>query len=160
MLRHLDLIEQVGVTIQHFEQLDQRQRQLGFAVLEAGEGMVAAVAEGKQRPQFSRPAPGRKAKWDVDFLCVQCNSCITLLWWNGMPVLQRFGSVSLRMYADDHRPPHFHIVAPDFQVLVRISDLKVIAGEARPSQIAEALAWAQSHQAALALRWTELNERE
>jgi hypothetical protein len=29
------------------------------------------------------------------------------------------------MYADDHRPPHFHIVAPDFQVLVRISDLTV-----------------------------------
>ena len=47
-----------------------------------------------------------------------------------MPVLQRFGSVSVRMYADDHRPPHFHIVAP-----------------------------AQSHQEALALRWTELNER-
>jgi hypothetical protein len=69
-----------------------------------------------------------------------------------MPVLQRFGSVSVRMYADDHRPPHF-------QVLVRISDLTVIAGEARPTQIAEALAWAQSHQEALALRWAELNER-
>jgi len=25
MLRHLDLIEQIGVTIQHFEQLDQGQ---------------------------------------------------------------------------------------------------------------------------------------
>jgi len=36
------------------------------------------------------------------------------------------------MYADDHRPPHFHIVAPDFQVLVRISDLTVIAGDAPP----------------------------
>jgi len=76
-----------------------------------------------------------------------------------MPVLQRFGSVSVRMYADDHRPPHFHIVAPDFQVLVRISDLTVIAGEARPTQIAAALAWAQGHREALALRWTELNER-
>jgi len=76
-----------------------------------------------------------------------------------MPVLQRFGSVSVRMYADDHRPPHFHIVAPEFQVLVRISDWSVIAGEARPAQIAEALAWAQSHQEALALRWAELNER-
>jgi hypothetical protein len=76
-----------------------------------------------------------------------------------MPILQRFGSVSLRMYADDHRPPHFHIVSPDFQVLVRISDLAVIAGEARPTQIAEALAWAQSHQEALAQRWAELNER-
>ena len=57
-----------------------------------------------------------------------------------MPTLHRFGAVSVRMYADDHRPPHFHIVAPDFQVLVRISDLTVIAGEARPAQIAEVIA--------------------
>ncbi len=76
-----------------------------------------------------------------------------------MPTLQRFGSVSVRMYADDHRPPHFHIVAPDFQVLVRISDLSVIAGEATGKQIAEALEWAQAHREFLALRWTELNER-
>jgi hypothetical protein len=76
-----------------------------------------------------------------------------------MPILQRFGSVSVRMYADDHRPPHFHIVAPDFRVLVRISDLTVIAGEARQTQIAEALAWAQAHQERLALKWTERNER-
>ena len=60
-----------------------------------------------------------------------------------MPTLQRFGAVSVRMYADDHRPAHFHIVAPDFQVLVRISDLQVIAGEAPPAQIAEVLAWAR-----------------
>ena len=47
-----------------------------------------------------------------------------------------------------------------FQVLVRISDLAVIAGEARPTEIAEALAWAQTHQEMLALRWAELNERD
>jgi hypothetical protein len=76
-----------------------------------------------------------------------------------MPVLQRFGSVSVRMYADDHRPPHFHIVAPDFQVLVRISDLAVIAGESPPTEIAEARAWAQTHQEMPALKWAELNER-
>ena len=73
--------------------------------------------------------------------------------------MQRFGSVSVRMYADDHRPLHFHIVAPEFHFLVHISDLKVIAGEARPAQIAEAMAWAQVHREALALRWLELNER-
>lgn len=76
-----------------------------------------------------------------------------------MPTLQRFGAVTLRMYADDHRPPHFHIVGPDFQVLVRISDLTVIAGEARPGQIAEALDWARPRQDALAHKWSELNER-
>lgn len=76
-----------------------------------------------------------------------------------MPVLQRFGAVSIRIYADDHRPPHFHIVAPEFQVLVRISDLTVIAGEARAGDLAEAMAWARVHQEFLALKWAKLNER-
>jgi Domain of unknown function (DUF4160) len=76
-----------------------------------------------------------------------------------LPILQRFGAVTLRMYADDHRPPHFHVVGPDFEVLVRISDLTVIAGGARRLKIAEALAWAGTHRAFLALKWAELNER-
>jgi len=76
-----------------------------------------------------------------------------------VPTLQRFGAVSLRMYADDHRPPHFHVVGPDFQVLVRISDMAVVAGEARSAQIAAAMAWATECREALALKWAELNER-
>jgi hypothetical protein len=44
-------------------------------------------------------------------------------------------------------------------VLVRISDLTVIAGEARPTQIAELIAWAREHRESLALKWAELNER-
>jgi len=76
-----------------------------------------------------------------------------------MPTLQRFGTVTLRMYADDHHPPHFHIVGQDFQVLVRISDFSIIGGDARPRQIAEALDWAKRNQRELALKWTELNER-
>jgi hypothetical protein len=71
----------------------------------------------------------------------------------------RFGAVSVRMYADDHRPPHFHIVGPDFEVIVRISDLTVIAGGARAAQISEAIAWARARREALALTWAELNER-
>ena len=45
------------------------------------------------------------------------------------------------------------------QVLVRILDMTAIAGEARPTEIAEALAWARTHQEMLALKWAELNER-
>jgi hypothetical protein len=76
-----------------------------------------------------------------------------------MPTLQRFGTIVVRMYADDHAPPHFHIEAPDFEVLVRISDLTIYAGEARPAQIAEVLRWAGRERSALALKWAELNER-
>jgi hypothetical protein len=50
-------------------------------------------------------------------------------------------------------------VGPDFQILVRISDLTVIAGDARPAQIAEAIVWAREHRESLALKWAELNER-
>jgi len=76
-----------------------------------------------------------------------------------MPILKRLGSVSVRMYADDHHPPHFHIVGIDFQVLVRISDLAVFAGEVRAAMIAEAIAWAKDHRQELDLKWAELNER-
>jgi Domain of unknown function (DUF4160) len=76
-----------------------------------------------------------------------------------MPTLKRFGAASVRMYADDHHPPHFHIVGADFQVLVRISDCAVIEGEAKADQIAEALKWARANRELLALKWAELNER-
>jgi hypothetical protein len=76
-----------------------------------------------------------------------------------MPTLQRFGAIVVRMYADDHAPPHFHIEGSDFEVLVRISDLTIYAGEARPAQIAEVLRWAGRERGALALKWAELNER-
>ena len=77
-----------------------------------------------------------------------------------MPTLQRFGRVSVRTYADDHRPPHFHIVGADFQVVIRIADLTVIAGTARRGQIAEAMVLAGQHREMLALKWVELTERE
>jgi len=77
-----------------------------------------------------------------------------------MPAIIRFARSVLRMYADDHRPPHFHIVGPDFAVMVDISSLEIISGEAQSSDIAEALAWAKDNQTMLAKRWRELNERE
>lgn len=76
-----------------------------------------------------------------------------------MPTLARFGSVTVRMYADDHHPPHFHVVGPEFQVLVRIADMAIIAGSARPAQIAEGMGWATANKTFLAEKWAELNER-
>ncbi len=76
-----------------------------------------------------------------------------------MPVLRRFGSVSIRLYADDHRPPHFHVVGPDFQVLVAIATGQILQGKARAKDIAEALAWAKEHRDELEALWMKLNER-
>jgi len=76
-----------------------------------------------------------------------------------MPVIHRIGSVSIRIYADDHRPPHFHIASPEFEVIVRLSDLTVIAGRAPHAALAPAMAWARQNRQLLAAKWNELNER-
>ena len=76
-----------------------------------------------------------------------------------MPEIIRFARSALRMYADDHRPPHFHVVGPEFAVMVDINTFEIINGEARPKDIAEALAWARENQATLDRLWRELNER-
>lgn len=43
LLCRFDLIQQIGMTIQHFEQLDQGQRRLGLAVLVPREGIDSAA---------------------------------------------------------------------------------------------------------------------
>lgn len=76
-----------------------------------------------------------------------------------MPVLFRSGRVILRMYADDHRPPHFHIAGPGFEVVVEIASLAVVDGTARAGQIEAAMNWARRNQTLLLAKWIELNER-
>ncbi len=76
-----------------------------------------------------------------------------------MPALKRFGAIVVRMYADDHAPPHVHVEAPDFEVLLRLSDFTVLAGSTRASRIAEVLEWLRDEQNNLKSKWAELNER-
>jgi len=62
------------------------------------------------------------------------------------------------MYAADHLPPHFHIIANDGrQALVDIATLAVLAGHAGQRAQAEALAWAADHKTVLQDMWSLLN---
>ena len=51
-----------------------------------------------------------------------------------MPTIAALGNVLIRMFADDHNPPHFHVVTPDHEALIRLSDLSVMAGSIDPPQ--------------------------
>lgn len=50
--------------------------------------------------------------------------------------LHQIGKLIIRVYANDHLPPHFHAVGPDGEALFRIDDLTVMAGELRPRELA------------------------
>jgi hypothetical protein len=75
-----------------------------------------------------------------------------------MPTLTHLNTCKIAMFAADHNPPHFHIMAKDgSKALVAISTLKVIRGKASAAATKEALAWASENTALLAAKWKELN---
>jgi len=62
------------------------------------------------------------------------------------------------MYAGDHNPPHFHVLAHDgSEALVDLVSLRVLDGSVRPAVLKEVLAWASQHGTLLVTKWKELN---
>lgn len=76
-----------------------------------------------------------------------------------MPTIKRFSKCKITIYADDHYPPHFHILGPDFAVQVELSSFEIMGGVARKSDISEALDWAFSNAEMIRRKWDELNSR-
>lgn len=70
-----------------------------------------------------------------------------------MPVIAVVAGVAVRLSYADHEPAHFHAVAGDAEMLVRIADLAVMAGDLPAGQRRAVLAWAEAHRGALALAW-------
>lgn len=73
-----------------------------------------------------------------------------------MGKLHTVGKVSIRVYANDHLPPHFHLVGPDAEALIAIADLTVYAGTV-PSKAS--LAWAVANLDAIRAEWNRVNPR-
>jgi hypothetical protein len=81
--------------------------------------------------------------------------------WKGeiqMPELCRFLGISIRMYFNDHEPPHFHVQYNDFRAVFLIADLSLIDGFLPPRIVALVLEWANQHRFELAMNWREMRE--
>ena len=46
-----------------------------------------------------------------------------------MPVISYFFGIYIRMYFDDHAPPHFHVEYQGHEAFVAISDGRVLSGK-------------------------------
>lgn len=76
-----------------------------------------------------------------------------------MPTIVKLGNLKIQIFADDHNPPHFHVVTPDYEALVRLSDLSVMAGAIDRRSLQVALEWAkeETNRDLLAHEWNRLN---
>lgn len=76
-----------------------------------------------------------------------------------MGTLVRFDKVAVVVRAPDHNPPHFHVSSPDFDAVVEIKTLTILAGSL-PRAVADVvMAWAVANRALIAAEWNRVNPK-
>jgi len=76
-----------------------------------------------------------------------------------MGKVHTIGKTLITVYANDHLPPHFHIVHPNFEVLIEIETFATCAGSLKGSAGKEALRWARSNMQLIKTEWNRVNPR-
>jgi hypothetical protein len=70
-----------------------------------------------------------------------------------MPEICRFYGIIIRMYYDDHNPPHFHALYGDDEARVNINTLAVFSGSLPARALGLVVEWASMHQDELKRDW-------
>jgi hypothetical protein len=76
-----------------------------------------------------------------------------------MAKLVTIGKTEIRVYANDHLPPHFHIVHPDFEALIVIEDFSIHAGSLKGPAGKAAIDWAKANLANIKSGWSRGNPK-
>ena len=72
-----------------------------------------------------------------------------------MPELSRFYGITIKMYYNDHNPPHFHAEYGSFRMVVDVNTLGVIGGRLPPRATGLVMEWAAQHQQDLRDAWQQ-----
>jgi hypothetical protein len=70
-----------------------------------------------------------------------------------MPEISRFLGIIIKMFFDDHNPPHFHAEYGGDVALIDIRNLSVFSGRLPPRVIGLLIEWATLHQEELFVDW-------
>ncbi|MCU0596675.1 MAG: DUF4160 domain-containing protein [Desulfobacterota bacterium] len=70
-----------------------------------------------------------------------------------MPEISRFFGILIKMFFDDHNPPHFHAEYGGDVALIGILNLSVFSGRLPPRAMGLVIEWATIHQQELLNDW-------
>jgi hypothetical protein len=75
-------------------------------------------------------------------------------WYNeGMPRISEFFGIVIKMYYNDHSPPHFHAEYGEFETIYTIETIEVLRGEIPRRAHAMVLEWTTLHRFELQDNW-------
>lgn len=70
-----------------------------------------------------------------------------------MPEISRFFGIVIRMYYDEHNPPHFHARYGGEHAAIEIESLRVLEGGLPPRALGLVVEWAWEHRGELLANW-------
>ena len=70
-----------------------------------------------------------------------------------MPIISIFYGIIIRMFFDEHTPPHFHAEYGEFKASVNILTLEIMEGKLPRRAQTLILDWAELHQSELLEDW-------
>ena len=70
-----------------------------------------------------------------------------------MPEISRFFGIVIKIFFDDHNPPHFHAEYGGEVALIQIRNLSVFSGRLPPRAMGLVIEWATIHQQELFVDW-------
>ena len=73
-----------------------------------------------------------------------------------MPEISRFFGIVIQMYFNEHNPPHFHAEYQNYEAVICINDLRIVAGYLPPRPLALVLKWTELHRKELLENWSEM----
>jgi len=71
-----------------------------------------------------------------------------------MPTISEFFGILIRMYYDDHNPPHFHVVYGEYEAQINIDTLEIIKGKLPKRVLALVVEWSIEHRSELRQDWS------
>jgi len=70
-----------------------------------------------------------------------------------MPVVSKFYGIMIKMFYEEHNPPHFHVEYAEHNAVVNIAELKITRGKLPRRAANLVLDWAELHQQELLADW-------
>lgn len=75
-----------------------------------------------------------------------------------MPEVSRFFGITIRMFFDEHLPPHFHASYGGDEAQIGIEPIQVLNGQLPSRAISLVFEWAAIHQRELAENWDRMRQ--
>ena len=77
-----------------------------------------------------------------------------------MPEISRFFGIVIKMFFDDHNPPHFHAEYGSDVALIDIRNFSVFSGRLPPRVMGLVIEWATLHQQDLLADWERARSQQ